>query len=163
MGHDRANEVRPHEEAIGGSGGKTLDELNPYSPPACLDTASAPVCNRHEHRSTTILTAWTAAFASNLVVPTLFGLAITHNAGRLGMAIAVTVAFATGCWICARHRRIGILLIIGGIPTGLSQAVPVLQIAAGMVSGVVCQADARPRRSRSVPAAWEIPRTGCRM
>jgi hypothetical protein len=65
MGNDRANAARPYKEAIAAGGGKPLDELNPYSPPAFLNTASDPVGDRHEHRLTMILTAWTAVFASN--------------------------------------------------------------------------------------------------
>jgi hypothetical protein len=87
----------------------------------------------------TILLAWCAVFASNLFVPMLLGLRITEKGGRIGMASAVIVAFAVGCWICVRHRTIGVFFVIGGIAVGLSQMFPVLQVVAGLIGGVICQ------------------------
>jgi hypothetical protein len=117
-----------------------LDEHNPYSPPKSAETRSYQIGDGGDRGTTTILVAWFAVFVVNLIVPLLFGLMVTTSGGRIGMAIAVIVFFAAGCWICANFRKIGNLLIIGGIPIGLSQVLPILQMFSGLVGNAICHA-----------------------
>jgi hypothetical protein len=84
-----------------------------------------------------ILLSWVAVFVYNMPVPLFFGWFETEKGGRIGMAMAVIVLFAAGFWVCARFRRIGILIIIGGIPIGMSQLIPILQMAAGIIAIVI--------------------------
>jgi hypothetical protein len=108
-----------------------MDEINPYQPPKTSDTARRPSGDAND-TGQMIYLAWFAVFVFNLAVPLLFALSITRESGRIGMSIAMVLLLATGCWICATSRNAGWSIVVGGIATGLSQAVPVLQMIAGI-------------------------------
>ena len=99
-----------------------------------LETSSYRVGDGGDRGPKSILFAWVVVFLYNLPVPLFFGWWITKYGERIGMVIAIIVCFAAGYWVCASVRRIGVCLIIGGIPIGISQLVPVLQMAAGFVA-----------------------------
>jgi hypothetical protein len=111
-----------------------LDERNPYKPPPSLETDSYDVGDGSHRGAQGVLFAWVAVFVVNLAAPLLFGCMVTEKGGRIGMAIATILCFAAGCWVCANVGEIGVFLIVGGIPIGISQLFPVLQMAAGFVA-----------------------------
>jgi hypothetical protein len=115
-----------------------LGEGDSYRPLKSPQTDPSHACDAISLGAENILVLWFGVFVFNLIVPFLFGLLMTNKGGRIGMAIAVVMLFAAGCWICANHREIGIFLIAGGFLIGLSQMVPVLQIAGGMVGVAIC-------------------------
>ena len=115
-----------------------MDEDDPYRPLRSPQTGPSHASDALDRGAENILVAWFGVFVFNLIVPLLFGLLTTDKGGRIGMAIAVIMFFAAGCWICVNHREIGCFLIAGGFLVGLSQMVPVLQFAAGLVGIVIC-------------------------
>jgi len=83
------------------------------------------------------LLMWTVVFALNLAVPLPIGWDTTDGGGRIGLALAVVAGWAAGMFICYHSHRVGTVLVSGGTWVAISQFVPVLQFAAGIV-GMVC-------------------------
>jgi hypothetical protein len=87
--------------------------------------------------------AWTVVLAANLIVPLPLGLEITEGGGRIGMALAILAWWTLGLIACGRHPDLARSLIVGGLVVGLSQLVPVLQVAAGFAALGTWRADVR--------------------
>ena len=98
-----------------------------------MEASSHHVADANRRGQKRIYLAWVAVFAFNMAVPLLFGLSMINWRGMIGMAVAIVVLMATGCWICATFREFGVSLVIGGMLIGLTQMVPILQFIAGMV------------------------------
>src|SRR4051812_49255013 len=75
--------------------------------------------------------AWTLVLVLNLVVPLPLGLSYTGEGGRLGIGLGVFAWWVVGLAICVRRPNLGRLLLTGGKAIGISQLVPVAQVAAG--------------------------------
>jgi hypothetical protein len=110
-----------------------LDDFNPYAPPAVADAPAHRTAGASRRGRLKICFAWVAVFFFNMAFPLSVAWSMTGKTGRIGISIAGLVLIAAGCWICAKYRKVGILLVIGGIPIGFTQVYPVLQIIAGVV------------------------------
>ena len=80
-----------------------------------------------------LVLAWVAVYAANLPLALLFGWGFTRDAGRAGMVGGVLGLLAIGALACIARRRVGLALVIGGVPVALSQVWGVPQIYAGFI------------------------------
>ncbi len=95
------------------------------------DQVGATPCDGAAARWTSIDGDWVIVYLANLVIPGLFGLLVTQEAGRIGMMLGVALLFALGHGLVVACPRIGRDLIVGGVFTGASQFLPFLQMMAG--------------------------------
>lgn len=112
-------------------------EINPYQSPAAsayeTTSASHEVANE-DATETRGYIAWGVVFAGNLLIPLLVGWGVTQDGGRWGMLAAVALLFVVGCWLCAAVPRVARALLVGSVAVGLTQAIPVLQLMAGIAA-----------------------------
>lgn len=108
-------------------------EVNPYQAPAAVayETTGASHEDATETRG---YIAWGVVFAGNLLIPLLVGWGVTQKGGRWGMLAAVALLFVVGCWLCAAVPRVAKALLVGSVAVGLTQAIPVLQLMAGIAA-----------------------------
>ena len=93
----------------------------------CEDTSMSFRDGRHWNWSS----AWLVTFASNLVVPVLFGCMLTKLSGCCGMALATSLAWWTGHRLFKKTEEAAKCLVIGGIVVAVTQVCPFLHIYAG--------------------------------
>jgi hypothetical protein len=77
--------------------------------------------------------AWALVFLGNLFVPLLFGWGMTGDGGHIGIVLAILLMWCLGHRVVDSYRTIRGPLLTGGLCVGLSQVVPSIQFAAGMV------------------------------
>ncbi len=95
-----------------------------------------------------LLLAWLGVFAANLILPLFFAWSITRDAGRIGMLGAVLGLLATGALAGLARCRVGIALVVGGVPVALSQLVGAPQIYAGSRGLLVAEAMGQMGKTR---------------
>ena len=107
---------------------------NPYAAPQSpivFDRTGEPGAGLRWHL------AWATVFGVNLIVPLWLGWDMTSGVGRVGLVLAIVLWLLLGHLLCARSRKLRFLLVAGGVCVGLSQLLPLLQIWAGMNSGMI--------------------------
>ena len=83
---------------------------------------------------------WFFVFAANLIVPLFFGLGMTNEGGRWGMATALSLIWFFGHMCCSRSKEMGCILVVGGLLVAITQIFPMLHIVAGMTSlGIIAK------------------------
>ena len=78
--------------------------------------------------------AWAGVFSANLIVPLWLGWEITRNGGRVGMFIAIAVLLASSLLALSRRPELRKSVVAGGVFTALTQVLPLVQMAAGLLS-----------------------------
>lgn len=123
---------------MGGAGGGTLDEHNPYEAPRSA-VATGPRAGPAGRRGAVVLhLAWVAVFAANLIVPLLFGWGMAGPRGRSGLVAAAALILGLGSGLCYYRRDLAAPLVVGATLVALTQLFPLLQILAGVVGvGIV--------------------------
>ena len=78
---------------------------------------------------------WTAVLAANMIVPMMFakGMSSVGEGAHIGMGLAVGLLWLIGDLAGVRSLRIRRALTWGGAAVALSQALPILQVVAGVV------------------------------
>lgn len=84
---------------------------------------------------------WAIVLGINLPVPTFFGVIILRemNGGLIGMGFGILLVWAIGLPVCAYGKWAFDALFTGGIFLALTQFIPLVQIAAGVMAGVVLE------------------------
>lgn len=80
---------------------------------------------------------WTLVFLANLPVPAFLAIGILPSIGLLGLAAGLVVLYWVGLMVCGCRFRVGRSLVWGGIATAVSQFLPILQFACGMLGLLV--------------------------
>ncbi len=78
--------------------------------------------------------AWVAVFLANLIVPLSLGWEVTGNGGRVGMGAATALMLLLTLLVVPRWSELRMTLLVGGIFTAITQAVPFVQLVVGLLS-----------------------------
>lgn len=113
-----------------------MDPTNPYTSPMTDTTLKPKKVVRRDNAS---LIAWPILFATNMIMPTYFGLAMTELPGRLGMLLGSSVLLALGWMVCFYKPRIARITIWGSVLTAASQVFPILHIFLGLIAATVLE------------------------
>jgi hypothetical protein len=103
---------------------------NPYESPQPLADAPVPAVPRER----SLLWGWTVVFSLNLIVPLMFAMNIARGQAWIGVGLAIATMLAAGLAACAYSRRLGRILITGGIFTGAAQFFPLLHLFVGLAA-----------------------------
>lgn len=111
-----------------------MEDANPYRAPSSIEPEAPgpPIAERRQLLR--LLVGWAAVCLFNMPMPLLLSWDLTRRHGRGGMAAGAAALLFLGGGICAAWRKFGRALVIGGIPIGLSQFLPILHLMAGLVA-----------------------------
>jgi len=105
---------------------------NPYRSPATLEFCD--VSQPREPIDKLAFALWPIVFTVNLIVPTLFGLQLTRDHGRVGVLIALFGFLTTGWLFCFVKPKAARALIFGSVLIALSQIYPLIHILSGSIA-----------------------------
>lgn len=106
---------------------------NPYEP-SDHSMDLEPVDQRVIHRPLVLSIQWTVVVLCNLIVPLLFGLALSRTDGIVGIAVAVVFMLVLGYFASIYLPFFVLFSVRGGLLVGVSQIIPVVHVLAGYVS-----------------------------
>ncbi|MFT5303852.1 MAG: hypothetical protein ACI814_004674, partial [Mariniblastus sp.] len=112
---------------------KNQMEQNPYQAPA-VEIASVQTWNSTLAGSKRLHFLWPIAFAMNLPVPFLFGVAFMAWSSVWALVVIAFFMLLAGFPLCARYPKFGMRLVAGSFLTAASQVFPVLQFFAGLIA-----------------------------
>ena len=78
--------------------------------------------------------AWGCVFATNLIVPLIFGWTACFRAGVFGMFVGMLVVFGLGCYWSSRSRWVMRTVVYGGWVVASFQLFPFFHVIAGMMA-----------------------------
>ncbi|SIO66555.1 hypothetical protein SAMN05444166_8127 [Singulisphaera sp. GP187] len=82
---------------------------------------------------------WLLVFSLNLIVPLIWGWPFTDKSGRLGMGIAIFLAWLWPMFVGEKSQRFLFAMVVGGGFVAALQICPVIQMVAGMVGITVTE------------------------
>ena len=111
-----------------------MEAENPYRAPQNVAAAMLRRTPRAGHKAGLLLVGWALAFLINLPGPRFMLSAGVYEHGAAGMFVAAAVLFLLGGAVCTAQRNLGLALVFGGVPVGLSQVYPILQFVAELIA-----------------------------
>lgn len=111
-----------------------MEDENPYCAPENVGAILPRRTPGAAHKLAWLWVGWTAVFLVNLPEPFFFCTEVVSKHGAAGMFVAAAVLFLLGGGISAARRNLGLALVFGGVPVGLSQIFPVLHFAALLIA-----------------------------
>ncbi len=116
-------------------------EFNPYQSPTSINTGDSPTSDAPRRVDRVAFITWPIVFGLNMIVPLLFGLAITYEHGRIGLCAASGLLLAAGWLLCYASPPAARRLILGSAVLAFTQFLPIIQIFAGMIAISVVGSD----------------------
>lgn len=111
-----------------------MEDANPYRAPGSIEPEASKPPTAERRQLLRLLAAWTVVCLLNMPLPAFFGWASASERGRAGMVAGAAALLFLGGSICVAWRKYGWALVIGGVPIGLSQFLPILHVMAGLVA-----------------------------
>jgi hypothetical protein len=109
-----------------------VSDPNPYQSPQ-PSSHGPSLSSAPQKGGTIVFGAWVIVFLFNMGMPLFFALSMTGPSERIGMFVAALLLFVAGLLVCRENGHFAWSVIAGAIIVGISQAVPVLHVIAGLV------------------------------
>lgn len=111
-----------------------MEDENPYRAPEIVAAAMLRRTPRAGLKLGLLCVGWTLIFLINLPEPLSMLSEGVYEHGAAGMFVAAAVLFLLGGAVCTAQRNLGLTLVFGGVPVGLSQVFPILQFMAELIA-----------------------------
>ena len=109
-------------------------DINPYQSPSSIDAGNSSTSGSPGRIDRVAFITWPIVFGLNMIVPLLFGLAITYEHGRIGLCVASGLLLAGGWLLCYASPPAARRLIVGSAVFAFTQFFPIIQLIAGMIA-----------------------------